>query len=106
MLAAKDMHATAQFYRKLGLEFDQEHHGDGPWHLAHTAQLSSVEPFLLEIYQDRKRDAVLLYVTKVEASLDAIDQAAAQIRSVSGGLVAIARDPDGRAVVLFQQFVG
>jgi catechol 2,3-dioxygenase-like lactoylglutathione lyase family enzyme len=112
VLRSRDAHATAAFYRALGLHFEQEQHGNGPVHLS-----SASGGVLLEIYPlrpsnqsgadgaDADRAITLGFaVPSLAASLDALEQAGFSPQKPpqpsSWGAFANVSDPDGRIVRL------
>ncbi|KAF0247133.1 MAG: Glyoxalase/bleomycin resistance [Planctomycetota bacterium] len=99
---------VCDFYRALGFDFQEEQHGKGPVHFSAAAG-----PAVLEIYplpEGASVDASLrlgFFVDDVTAAVDSVRQNGGRVdtkpNSGPWGLRAVVRDPDGRAVELFQR---
>lgn len=96
------------FYSALGISFVEERHGDGPIHHA-----GHVGDMILEIYplpEDAgPADATTrlgLAVTDVDTVVQTLEAAGGTVtarpRQTEWGYRAVVRDPDGRAVELYQ----
>lgn len=95
------------FYRALGLTFQEERHGSGPAHFA--ADLHGVT---FEIYPAKSADGVDSQTRlgfrspDVARTIEQVRAAGyrivAELASSQWGMRAVVRDPDGRAVELLQ----
>lgn len=95
------------FYQALGLELAEERHGSGPTHFA-----GQVGDAILELYPLLDGDtadattrlgfAVERLAEVVQALREAGTVIASEPRQTAWGLRAVVRDPDGRAVELYQ----
>ena len=105
VIRSTDINGTMEFYRSLGIEFDEDQHGSGPRHFA--ADLGGV---VFEIYPANKPEDVDR-TTRLGFSLPDIHTAIISIRELGAtivedpresewGLRAVVRDPDGRSVEL------
>ena len=93
------------FYAALGVAFKQEQHGSGPLHFAgqlgslvleiypseNPADTSTRLGFVVDSLQDRLETLQLMQVTLVSPR-----------KETEWGLRAVVRDPDGRAIELYQ----
>jgi catechol 2,3-dioxygenase-like lactoylglutathione lyase family enzyme len=97
------------FYAALGIQFVQEQHAGDPLH--YSAQLGSV---VLELYplppgagQPDATTRLGFTVPDLEAVLRSLPAAgsavASEAKEMAWGKRAVVRDPDGRAVELYQQ---
>ncbi len=95
-----------RFYAALGVELREERHGTGPAHLA-----ARVGPVVLEFYpsaEGKGPDGVRLGLTLADLSAALLALESIGVRPERGpastewGLRAVVRDPDGRAVELYQ----
>jgi lactoylglutathione lyase len=113
VLFAVNPPATAAFYRALGLELEDEHHGEGPVH-------SAVElgPVHFAIYPagapgrapERRSGGSLFpgfYVESLDRATEELTRAGALIltehEQMPWGCRVVAEDPDGRAVEINQR---
>ena len=96
------------FYQALGVELAEERHGSGPLHYA-----GKIGDAVLEIYPladegaaadttTRLGFAVDRLVEVVQALREAGTVIASEPRQTAWGLRAVVRDPDGRAIELYQ----
>jgi lactoylglutathione lyase len=112
VLFATSPSATAAFYRALGVELEDEHHGDGPLHFA--TELGTVH---FAIYpaeapgraRERRSGGSLFpgfYVESLDGTADALAVVGATILTeherVPWGCRIVAEDPDGRAIEINQ----
>lgn len=99
---------TVAFYRRLGIEFQQEQHGQGPLHFA--AEMAGL---VFEVYPAQSF-ADVDSTTRLGFAVEDIDNAVNSLRSAGvtiiqepqkskWGIRAVVRDPDGRAVELTQR---
>jgi 4a-hydroxytetrahydrobiopterin dehydratase len=101
VLRAQNREETAAFYRKLGLSADEHAHG-GPIHF----ELGPTSPSCVaEIYKSTPnfpKDALMVQVPSIEATLTHIGMPV-EIRDVSDMRLAYVTDPDGRAVMVYEE---
>lgn len=111
VLYSKRMERLADFYRRLGLVFTVERHGDGPEHYA--ADLGG--GLVLEIYPDMRKGDPTLRLVRSRLILEAGDLGAVSEALRGGGerfdgprpsalgptLRAV--DPDGGELIVFQR---
>jgi catechol 2,3-dioxygenase-like lactoylglutathione lyase family enzyme len=108
VLKTLDVDRLLNFYRTLGIRFSEEQHGKGPLHYSAT-----VGGMVFEIYPAAALDAA---EPSVRLGFEVPDLAATvQLLRSSGttigsepkespwGVTAVVRDPDGRAVELYQR---
>lgn len=108
VIRTEKMDALAQFYQKLGIEFDEQRHGAGPNHFC-----ADVEGTTFEIYPAKKPEDVdkktrlgfsiknlkeKFEVFKIDPQYLVVD-----LQESEWGLRAIVSDPDGRAVELYDE---
>ncbi len=96
------------FYQMVGLDLVEERHGNGPLHCA-----AEVESTVFELYPAMDGDSVdsslrlgfgvSQLVETVELLRSNGAPIASEPKSTAWGMRAVVRDPDGRAVELFQQ---
>lgn len=109
VLKTRQVDALRTFYGAIGIDFAEEQHGRGPVHFA-----GRVGDVVLEVYPLSKRDAsadattrlgfVVEGLSEVVESLRALDAPIdTEPRNTEWGLRAVARDPDGRAVELYER---
>jgi catechol 2,3-dioxygenase-like lactoylglutathione lyase family enzyme len=109
VLKSHGVNELRTFYGTLGLVFDEEKHGDGPTH--YSGRLGDL---VLEVYPLREDAGVadrtirlgfaVAYLDEVVEALRAIGTPVTeQPRATDWGYRAVVRDPDGRAVELYQQ---
>lgn len=103
VLRSLDPSRTVDFYRLLGIDFQQEQHGTGPIHWA-----SEIDHLVLEIYPAKSPadvDATTrlgFEVSDVAALLETGMTILQEAKESKWGLRAIVQDPDGRAVELVE----
>jgi predicted enzyme related to lactoylglutathione lyase len=102
-LFAEDIERTADVYRLLGLRFETERHGAGPWHLAGVA-----DGLVVEIYPGTDTvspgtmigfdvaDLSIVRATLMEAGV----RLHRDIEQIGGARRLIAVDPEGRKLFL------
>jgi lactoylglutathione lyase len=113
VLYAADAAATTAFYRAIGLELEDEDHGEGPVHYA-----TELGPVHFAIYpaqapgQARERRSggsffPGFYVRSLDSTVEALAQAGASMltghEQMPWGCRVVAEDPDGRAVEINQR---
>jgi lactoylglutathione lyase len=109
VLKTRQMENLRRFYGSLGIELAEEQHGKGPVHYA-----GRVGDMVLEIYPLPEDQATAdastrlgFVVAGVKEVAEALQGHGAQIvtepQATQWGLRAVVRDPDGRAVELYQR---
>jgi len=103
-----DPNRTQEFYKMLGMEFQEEQHGSGPVHWA-----ADLDGIAMEIYPAKSEDEVdvstrLGFVVKDAASvLNTLRlsnvEIVSDLKQTKWGLRAVVRDSDGRTVELVQR---
>lgn len=96
------------FYRSIGIGFSEERHGQGRLHYA-----GKIGPTVFELYPATEADSVDaatrlgFRVAILSETVDALRArgtlVASEPKSTSWGIRAVVRDPDGRAVELYQR---
>jgi lactoylglutathione lyase len=108
VLRTKQLDRLRDFYAPLGVTFVPERHGDGPLHYA-----GALEGAVLELYPlDGDAEScdpltrIGFAVRDLAATLRGLEAAGGEVvwrpRETEWGLRAVIRDPDGRAVELYQ----
>ena len=108
VLKTRQLDGLRRFYGSLGIELTKEQHGKGPVHYA-----ARVGDVVLEVYplpdNDTSADATTRLgfavpsVAKVVQALQAVGTPIVREPQVTQwGLQAVVRDPDGRAVELYE----
>ena len=108
VLKSAQLDKLLEFYKALGIELTQERHGKGPLHF--SALLGDT---LLELYPLPDTSTATVDSTRLGfriASVDEVVQSLAQCGSIvvsppqqtPGVYRAVVKDPDGRAVELYQ----
>ncbi len=107
VLKTAGLETLVAYYRAIGLEFTQEQHGTGPIHFS-----TQVGETLLELYPQTDTSAadVSTRLGFRVANVDQVVQSLARFgnivvtppRQTAWGYRAVVRDPDGRAVELYQ----
>ena len=113
VLYAADAGKTAAFYRALGLDLENEDHGEGPAHFA-----AELGPVHFAIYPADTSGRALarraggssfpgFWVTSLEQAAGALGQAGSRIvqdhQEMPWGCRVVAEDPDGRCVEVNQR---
>ncbi|MCC7420216.1 MAG: VOC family protein [Planctomycetaceae bacterium] len=109
VLKTRQVNALRKFYGSLGIEFAEEQHGKGPVHFA--GQVGSV---VLEVYplpddgtpadSSTRLGFTVARLAEVVEALKALDTpVVTEPQATQWGLRALVRDPDGRAVELYQR---
>jgi hypothetical protein len=109
VLKTRQVNGLREFYGSLGIELTQEQHGKGPVHLA-----GRVGGVVLEIYPlpedgttadgTTRLGFTVAQLAEVVQALQALGSpVVTEPRQTEWGLQAVVRDPDGRAVDLYQQ---
>jgi len=103
------LNSLRTFYAALGIEFTEEQHGDGPVHYA--GRLGDV---VFEIYPLSEDGPVADATTRLGFSVENMTKVVAALQTLGVAVVsppqstewgcrAVVRDPDGRAVELYQR---
>ncbi len=98
--------ALAQFYEKLGLQFDYHRHGKGPYH--YTTQINEI---IFEIYPLMKNQTQADHTLRLGFTVSDLDQLINNLKNneveivsepqqYEWGYVAIIKDLDGRKIEL------
>jgi len=105
--------ATAAFYRTLGLQLEDEEHGEGPVHFAtelgpvHFAIYPAQAPGRATERRSGGSSFPGFYVKSLDQVTEALARAGAQMLSghqqMPWGCRVVAEDPDGRAVEINQR---
>ena len=109
VLKTRQVDALRKFYGSLGIELAEEQHGKGPVHFA-----GQVGDVVLEVYplpdDGTPADAstrlgfTVARLAEVVEALKALDTpVVTEPQATQWGLRAVVRDPDGRAVELYQR---
>ena len=113
VLYAADPAATAAFYRAVGVDLEDEDHGEGPVHFA-----AELGPVHFAVYpaeaigragERRSAGSVFpgLYVESLDHAADALARTGALVltghQQMPWGCRIVAQDPDGRAVEINQK---
>ena len=107
VLKTQQLDVVKSFYEHLGIEFEQERHGEGPVHYA--ARLGQL---VFELYPANNdlSDSTTRVGFVVEELQDKIDNlvqnqlaSSKTPKQTPWGLRVVVRDPDGRAVELYQK---
>ena len=109
VLRTKQLERLRDFFHPLGVSFAAEQHGNGPLHYA--GELGGVVLELYPLAQDVQAEDHLtrlgFAVGDLATTLHALEAAGAAViskpRQTEWGLRAVVRDPDGRAVELYQR---
>jgi lactoylglutathione lyase len=108
VLRTSKMQELKDFYQALGLVFHAEQHGSGPLHYA-----AEVGGLVLELYPLTEDGQVTSDLLRLGFSVDDLAKmlqelessgtiVISKLRETPWGLRAVVRDPDGRAVELYQ----
>lgn len=109
VLKTRQVDALQKFYGSLGIELAQEQHGKGPIHFA-----GQIGDAVLEVYPLAEDDIpadgttrlgfAVEKVTEVVQTLQAFGTpVVTEPKATPWGFRAVVRDPDGRAVELYQR---
>jgi predicted enzyme related to lactoylglutathione lyase len=109
VLKTRQIEKVRAFYTTLGIKLTDEKHGDGPLHYA-----GKVGDTVLEVYPLLDADSAADSTTRlgfavedlsarVQSLLDLGTQVVSGPRQTAWGIRAIVRDPDGRAVELYEK---
>jgi predicted enzyme related to lactoylglutathione lyase len=106
VLKTRQLEPMRAFYERLGIAFAREQHGDGPVHYAGRAG-----GVVLEIYpaSDNGDTGTRLgfSVAALQRVVDSLAASGARVQTPpqasAWGLRAVVRDPDGRAVELYER---
>lgn len=113
VLFAADPEATAAFYRALGVEFEDEDHGEGPTHFA-----AELGPIHFAIYPARAPGRATehrsggglfpgFYVDSLDSAVDALARVGSRMltehEQMPWGCRVVAEDPDSRAIEVNQR---
>jgi len=107
VLKSRQVERLRQFYAFLGIAFTQERHGSGPEH--HAATMGDVVFELYPLTAEANEEGpprLGFYVTDLGQKLADLKKTGAVVeiepRPSKWGMRAVVRDPDGRAVELYQ----
>lgn len=108
VLKTKQLDAMREFYGLLGIEFTAERHGNGPLHFAGQTGECVFEIYPLVDRETADASTRLGFaVENVMETLRALQSIGADAKTkpqqTSWGARAVVRDPDGRAVELYQR---
>jgi len=113
VLFAADPEATAAFYRALGVEFEDEDHGEGPVHFAAELGLIHFAIYPARVpgraAEHRSGGGVFpgFYVDSLDRAVDALAGVAARMltehEQMPWGCRVVTEDPDGRAIEINQR---
>jgi lactoylglutathione lyase len=109
VLKTRQVDAMRRFYASLGIELVQEQHGKGPVHFA-----GKVGNVMLEVYPLAEEGATAEATTRFGFTIQSVNMVVEELRGLSApidtepqatksGVRAVVRDPDGRAVELYQR---
>jgi len=87
------------FYEQLGMSFVEERHGEGPLH--YSTMLGEIVMELYPLAADAVEAEPIRLGFGVSDTADATF--VTRLRATANGLRAVVRDPDGRAVELYQR---
>jgi lactoylglutathione lyase len=106
VIKTQNLESITNFYRLFNLEFVEEQHGNGPRHF--SAEIGGT---VFEVYPTKNADAVDsttrlgFSVTNFAEVLDSLRSQGIEVvnepKQTPWGLRAVVRDPDGRAVELY-----
>jgi len=108
VIRSKDVEALCRFYQALGMRFQQERHGDGPFHYA-----SLINGAVLEIYPCKANETtdncrlsfVVASLEDVLSELMKMDApVVSQPRQLPRYLSTVVKDPDGRSIEIKQHY--
>src|SRR5262249_36493596 len=106
VLKTPDVDALRAFYQAFGLTFIQEQHGNGPVHYAARIgeAVMDVYPLLTgEADKTTRLGFTVADLSKVIADLKTRSVEVKEPAATEWGLRVVVRDPDGRAVELYQR---
>jgi lactoylglutathione lyase len=109
VLKARQVASLRKFYGSIGIDLSEEQHGKGPVHFA--GQVGGV---VLEVYPLAEDGTPADATTRLGFVVPRLAEVVDELRSVGApmvtqpqatqwGLRAVVRDPDGRAVELYQR---
>lgn len=109
VLKTRQLARLREFYGSLGIELDEEQHGKGPAHYA-----GRVGGVVLEIYPLPEGSTPVDTTTRLGFAVEKVDEVLQALRAFGARVVteprgtdwgfrAVVRDPDGRAVELYQR---
>jgi catechol 2,3-dioxygenase-like lactoylglutathione lyase family enzyme len=107
VIRSVNLENCAALFRRLGMQFTEEKHGNGPLHL--SAQIGEVTfeiyPATKEVDVDRLT-RLGFTVHDLRSTIDALKadgtEIVEQLRDGEWGLRAVVRDADGRSIELYQ----
>ena len=108
VLRTKQLERLRDFYAPLGVSFVPERHGDGPLHYAGDLGGAVLELYPLDEYGPSSDSLTrigfsVLDLTATLRGLEAVGgKVVSKPRETEWGLRAVVRDPDGRAIELYQ----
>jgi catechol 2,3-dioxygenase-like lactoylglutathione lyase family enzyme len=109
VLKTNQLDALCEFYGLLGIEFTLERHGNGPEHYAGKAGdcVFEIYPLRADSFAADKTTRLGFAVENLAALFQAFETAGIKIdckpEQTAWGVRAVVRDPDGRAVELYQR---
>ena len=108
VLRSHRLEQTKNFYEALGIAFTREQHGSGPVHYSGHLGGTLLELYPLSSELPEENSVRLGFaIEDLESTMDLLRGAGATILSQpeekAWGYRAVIRDPDGRAVELYQQ---
>lgn len=109
VVRTQDLEVLVRFYERLGLDFQQHRHGEGPRHYA-----CELHGAVFEIYPLGKKQTSADTAVRLGFNLPAIDQKVAVVAETGGVVVrepsdspwgyrAVVEDPDGRRIELVER---
>jgi predicted enzyme related to lactoylglutathione lyase len=109
VIKTNQLESLRVFYSELGLQFQEEKHGNGPVHFS-----TAIENTVLEIYPLPKSVSIVDTTTRLGFSVENLDeiferlkqsgvQVVAEPKGTEWGYSAVVKDPDGRAIELTQK---
>jgi lactoylglutathione lyase len=109
VLKTRQVESLRRFYGSLGIEFAEEQHGTGPVHFA-----GRVGDVVLELYPLPEGNTSADSTTRLGFTVEKLDDVVQTLQTVKAlvvtepqmttwGFRAVVRDPDGRAVELYQR---
>ena len=105
VLKTDQLAAMCSFYESLGLEFDEEQHGDGPVHYSATFSGLTLEIYPLIKGTPDTTTRLGFRVPDLGSILNRLATTAPSVnapKQTEWGLRTVVKDPDGRSVELYQ----
>ncbi|MEO1525274.1 MAG: glyoxalase/bleomycin resistance/extradiol dioxygenase family protein [Planctomycetota bacterium] len=102
VLKTHNIEALKWFYERLGFDFVEETHGNGPVHFAAALGDGVLEIYPLPVGAGIDSTTRLGFgVANLQSLLNSLD-VACRSKTTNWGLRAVVRDPDGRSVELYE----